>query len=82
MILLLYALWYIQEALGSCPDPPPIALPITNVKLSNGFTKRGIPGSIGTPAQNFSFMPQKYASSRKHKAQPRHNVLMPRQFPQ
>ncbi|USW57577.1 Putative aspartic peptidase A1 family, aspartic peptidase domain superfamily [Septoria linicola] len=35
--------------------PPPLAIPITNVPLSNGQVRRGILGSIGTPAQNISF---------------------------
>ncbi|EME38346.1 hypothetical protein DOTSEDRAFT_75779 [Dothistroma septosporum NZE10] len=45
---------------ASCSDPTPIALPITNVKLSNSNVVRGIPLSIGTPPQNFSFMPHDF----------------------
>lgn len=50
--------------LCACNAPSPISLPITDVLLSNGQRRRGIPGAIGTPAQNFAFMPQKYVSLR------------------
>ncbi|EME78392.1 uncharacterized protein MYCFIDRAFT_157184 [Pseudocercospora fijiensis CIRAD86] len=43
-----------------CSDPTPIALPTTNVHLSNGKSMRGIPASIGTPEQHFSFMIHAY----------------------
>ncbi|KYG41711.1 hypothetical protein M433DRAFT_75302, partial [Acidomyces richmondensis BFW] len=46
--------------LCSCNAPSPISLSITNILLSNGQKRRGIPGSIGTPAQNFAFMPQNF----------------------
>lgn len=38
--------------------PYPIAAPITNVSLSNGHVARGVALSVGTPAQDFAFLPQ------------------------
>lgn len=49
--------------LSACSGPAPLSLPITDVLLPNGYTKRGIPGSIGSPAQNFSFMPQNFLNN-------------------
>ncbi|KAF2158002.1 hypothetical protein K461DRAFT_28340 [Myriangium duriaei CBS 260.36] len=40
---------------GSCTQP--FALPVQNVTLSNGFTRRGVPLSLGTPSQLLSFRP-------------------------
>ncbi|KXT17102.1 hypothetical protein AC579_2032 [Pseudocercospora musae] len=45
---------------STCSDPTPIALPISNVQLSHGKSMRGIPASIGTPEQQFSFMIHAY----------------------
>ncbi|KAK5119656.1 hypothetical protein LTR85_007485 [Meristemomyces frigidus] len=47
-------------AFAACQDPSPLSLPIADIRLSNGYTKRGIPGAIGSPPQNFSFMPQNF----------------------
>ena len=38
--------------------PYPIAAKIGNVSLSNGQFARGIPLSVGTPQQEFAFLPQ------------------------
>ncbi|GAM86264.1 hypothetical protein ANO11243_042760 [Dothideomycetidae sp. 11243] len=40
-----------------CCPPPPIALPIRNVSLPNGFVSRGIALEVGTPAQQLAFSP-------------------------
>jgi hypothetical protein len=40
-----------------------MALPITQVELSNGQSRRGIMGSIGTPAQNISWMMNSYLNN-------------------
>lgn len=45
----------IGHVLSSC-GPSPIAIPITDVSLSNGHSRRGIEMAVGTPAQNISFM--------------------------
>lgn len=60
--LLLLCFWAVSTAGGPCTNPPPIALPVTDVRLSNGYTMRGTPVSIGNPAQNFSMMPHMYAT--------------------
>lgn len=50
---LLYCLWEcLAEA--ACVDTPPVAIPITDVELSNGHTMRGAQLSVGSPAQNIS----------------------------
>ena len=46
-----------RTALCACSVPGPIAVPITDLPLSNGETRRGVALSIGTPAQNFSVIP-------------------------
>jgi hypothetical protein len=38
--------------------PSPIAAKIGNVSLSNSQVARGIAYSVGSPAQNFTFLPQ------------------------
>lgn len=40
--------------------PYPISVPIRDVHLSNGQIMRGVAMSVGTPAQNFAFLPQWY----------------------
>jgi hypothetical protein len=43
--------------------PYPIAARIGNVTLSNGQTSRGIAYSVGSPQQEFAFLPQWYDNS-------------------
>lgn len=43
---------------SDCVPASPLALPVTDVLLSNGNFMRGILSSVGTPAQNVSFYPQ------------------------
>lgn len=50
---------FVGHAASVC-GPPPITLPITNVQLSNSNSRRGILGSVGSPAQNISFMVHTY----------------------
>lgn len=57
--LLLLWLSLVGHSFGTCV-PSPIAIPITNIPLSNGHARRGILGTIGTPAQNISFMIHTY----------------------
>lgn len=56
-----FFLWLslVGRSLSTC-GPSPIAIPITNVDLSNGHYRRGIQGQVGTPAQNVSFMIHTY----------------------
>src|SRR4051812_10593992 len=50
-------LWMASPASADCA-PYPIAARLGNVTLSNRQTTRGIALAIGTPEQNFAFMPQ------------------------
>ncbi|KAI7278569.1 hypothetical protein KC345_g5896 [Hortaea werneckii] len=61
LLLLLYSL--VPEAQTACTGPSPLALNITDVQLSNGGSKRGILGSLGTPAQNISLLPQNFLNN-------------------
>lgn len=47
----------------TCRAPSSLSVPITNVTLSNGNSMRGVYMPLGTPAQNISFLPEKYATS-------------------
>ncbi|RMY76242.1 hypothetical protein D0863_02065 [Hortaea werneckii] len=61
LLLLLYSL--VPEAQAACTGPSPLTLNITDVQLSNGGSKRGILGSLGTPAQNISLLPQNFLNN-------------------
>lgn len=43
--------------------PKPLSLPITNVILSNGHTRRGVPASVGDSAHSLSFMVHTYLNN-------------------
>ncbi|CZT25161.1 uncharacterized protein RCC_10890 [Ramularia collo-cygni] len=49
----------VGHSVSLCTSPP-IIVPITSVQLSNGNSRRGIFGTVGTPAQNVSFMVHTY----------------------
>jgi hypothetical protein len=42
--------------------PYPISARVGNITLSNGQISRGVAYSVGTPAQDFSFLPQWYVA--------------------
>lgn len=44
----------VGQALADC-GPAPVVVPITDVKLSNGHSRRGIQVAVGTPPRNVSF---------------------------
>ncbi len=37
--------------------PSPISVPVGNVTLSTGNVRRGVEAAVGTPSQQFAFMP-------------------------
>lgn len=54
-------LWLALPGLAfSACGPAPISIPITDVALSNGHTRRGAQLAVGTPPQNISFMVNSY----------------------
>lgn len=59
MLMLPLLLFHILRfATCDCVPASALALPVTEVLLSNGHSMRGILSSVGTPAQNMSFYPQ------------------------
>lgn len=55
-------LWLLlaQKALSACSNSTPIKLPITDVVLEDGNSIRGVLMTLGSPAQNLSWIPQMY----------------------
>lgn len=48
---------FVRLSCCACSSPPVVALPVTNVVLSNQQTMRGIPITVGTPPTNISILP-------------------------
>lgn len=48
---------FVRLSLCACSSPSVVALPVTNVVLSNQQTMRGIPITVGTPPTNISILP-------------------------
>lgn len=47
-----------EIACAECINESVVALPVTDVSLSNEHTVRGVPISVGTPPSNISFLPE------------------------
>lgn len=57
-ILLLLAFHVSHSRQSKCTDTPPIVVPITDVVIDNENSVRGALVTVGSPAQNLSWIPQ------------------------
>ncbi|KAI7544740.1 hypothetical protein KC331_g6621 [Hortaea werneckii] len=60
MLPSLIVIWltFAQSIHSECVNESVVALPVTEVVLSNEHTVRGVPISVGTPPTNISFLPE------------------------
>ena len=56
--LIVIWLTFAQSIRSACINESVVALPVTEVVLSNEHTVRGVPISVGTPPTNISFLPE------------------------